>query len=724
MSAEKSVQPKSKAKAKPSGDFASPTTAIAATVASVATVTAAANGRAPVETLAWRRAVMAALFFGTVLLFARAVGNDFVNYDDPDYVTANEQVRGGLTVAGLKWAFLSGNISYWHPLTWASHMADWQLYGERPAGHHATSVVWHALTAVMAFAALRRLTGAFWTSAACAALFAWHPLRVESVAWVAERKDVLGGFFWMTALWAYAGYAEKRRQGRRGGREYALALGAFAGGLMSKPMLVTLPCVLLLLDFWPLRRAAVGGEAKLDTGAWGKLVLEKVPFFVLSAVVSWITVVAQKQVGTLSTVLSLDERLANAAVAVVRYGGKFLVPVDLAVLYPHPGTWPTEKVAFAVGCLVAASALAVWQARRRPWLLFGWLWFLGTLVPVSGLVQVGIQSMADRYTYVPMLGAQIALLWTLREVAGTAAWRTGVSVALVVLAACAVRTFDQIGVWRNSFTLFDQAIAVTEKNYLAHNNRGTWLFGAGRVDEAVADYRKSLATNPRYEEAANNLGHALAHQGKTAEAIEHYRAALRLKPELVEAHNNLGNALSDLGQVDEAIVHYEAALARRPDHADALNNYGVALAMKGRMPEAIARIERSLQLAPDKISAHCNLGNVYAMMGKHEEAVARYRRALALNPNDARTHNNIGNVLAQQGKLAEAVASYEQAIRLEAVNPEAHANLGFALGQLGRRDDAARHLRTALQQKPDYAQAKVWLDALLAAPAATPALAK
>lgn len=683
-----------------------------------APVMAAVAASYPTETGGRRWAVIAALFFGTVLLFARAVGHDFVNYDDPDYVTANEYVRAGVTIAGLKWAFFSGDISYWHPLTWVSHMVDWQLYGNRAAGHHATSVAWHALAAVMAFLALRRLTGAFWTSAACAALFAWHPLRVESVAWVAERKDVLGGFFWMTALWAYAGYAEQRRQGRRGAWEYAGALAAFAGGLMSKPMLVTLPCVLLLLDFWPVRRAGGDGATKMDAAAWGKLVLEKVPFFVLSAAVSWITVVAQKQVGTLSTVLTLGERLSNAAVAVVRYGAKFFVPVDLAVLYPHPGQWPAEKVGFAVMCIAAVSALAVWQWRRRPWIVFGWLWFLGTLVPVSGIVQVGIQSMADRYTYVPMLGAQIALLWTLREWVGPAAWRTAAWVGLAVLAGCAVRTFGQIGVWRNSFTLFDQAIAVTERNYLAHNNRGTWLFDAGRVDEAIADYRKSLAINPRYEEAANNLGHALAQQGKTAEAIEHYRAALRLKPELVEAHNNLGNALSDLGQIDEAITHYEFALARRPDHADALNNYGVALAMKGRMPEAIARIERALQLAPDKISAHCNLGNVCAMMGKHEEAVAHYRRALALNPNDARTHNNVGNVLAQQGKLTEAVASYEQAIRLEAVNPEAHANLGFALARLERRDDAARHLRTALQQRPDYAQAKAWLDALLGTPPA------
>ena len=671
--------------------------------------------RTPSPAVGW--GVAACLALGTVLLFARATGNGFVNYDDPDYVTANEHVKAGVTAAGLKWAFFSGDISYWHPLTWVSHMVDWQLYGDRPAGHHATSVAWHALTAVMAWLALRRLTGLFWTSAVCAALFAWHPLRVESVAWIAERKDVLGGFFWMVALWAYAGYAEKRRAGQSAWGDYALALGAFAGGLMSKPMLVTLPCVLLLLDFWPLRRAELGGGEKGGLKALGWLVWEKLPFFALSAAVSWITVVAQKQVGTLSTVLSLDARLANAAVAVVRYVGKFFMPVDLAVLYPHPGAWPTEKVAFAVVFLVVGSGIAVWQMRRRPWLLFGWLWFLGTLVPVSGIVQVGIQSMADRYTFVPMLGVQIALLWTLREAVTPglrATWSMGAAVVLAVLAG---RTFDQIGVWKNSLTLFEHTLAKTERNYLAHNNRGTALVEAGRIDEAITEYRKSLAVNPGYEEAANNLGHALAQQGNPREAVEFYRMALRLKPELIEAHNNLGNALSDLGEVDEAITHYEFVLARKPQHADALNNYGVALAMKGRLPEAVARIEEALKLAPDKLSAHSNLGNVFAMMGRHADATVQYRRALEMSPNDARTLNNLGNVYSAQGQLDEAVKHYEQAIRLESVNPEAHANLGFTFARLGRRDEALTHLRTALQQKPDYAQAKAWLDAVVAAPA-------
>lgn len=682
---------------------------------SVAASRPAVSAVQPPDTAARRRALAAALFLGTLLLFGRAVFNDFVNYDDPDYVTANEHVRAGLTAAGVQWAFFSDDVSYWHPLTWLSHMLDWQLFGNGPAGHHATSVLWHAAAAAMAFAALRRLTQAFWTSAAAAALFACHPLRVESVAWIAERKDVLSGFFWFLALWAYAAYAEKRRAGAKPGGEYALALVAFACGLMSKPMLVTLPCVLLLLDFWPLRRAPVGAGA----AAWGRLVVEKLPFLALSAVVSAITLVAQKNIGTLSTELPIGARLANAAVAVVRYLGTFFLPFDLAVLYPHPGFWPVAKVGFAVACIVALSAVAVWQRGRRPWLLVGWLWFLGTLVPVSGLVQVGIQSMADRYTYVPMIGVELALLWTLREAASPLGSRRVWAVALTLaLAGCAVRTVDQIGVWRNSLTLFDHTIAVTQRNYLGYGNRGMALYDAGRMDEAVADYRRSLAINPDYPEANNNLGHILAEQGHAREAIPYLRAAVRVKPGLLEAHNNLGSALSDLGENDEAIEHYEFVLARKPHHVDALNNYGVALAMQGRLPEAVARIEAALRLEPDKVSAHSNLGNVLAMLGRRDEAIAHYRRALALSPGDARTHNNLANALYGEGQLPAAIANYEEAIRLQPVNPQVQANLGVALARVGRRDEAAAHLRTALQQDPNYAQAKVWLDALLTAPPA------
>lgn len=670
------------------------------------------------DTPARRRAVVAVLFLGTLLLFGRAVFNDFVNYDDPDYVTANAHVRAGLTWAGVRWAFFSSDVSYWHPLTWLSHMADWQLYGERPAGHHATSIAWHALAAAMAFLALRRLTGAFWTSAVGAALFAWHPLRVESVAWVAERKDVLGGFFWLLALWAYAGYAEKRRAGIRAWGSYTLALGAFAAGLMSKPMLVTLPCVLLLLDFWPLGRVPVGARL----AAWRALIVEKIPFFALSFAVAAITVVAQKNVGTLSTVLSFDARLANAAVAVVRYVGKFFVPVNLAVLYPHPGTWPPEKVAFGAVFVLGATALAVAQMRRRPWLLAGWLWFLGALVPVSGLVQVGIQSMADRYTYAPILGLQLALLWTVRETLTPATRRIWACVAAVVLAACAVRTVDQLGVWKNSLTLFGHTVAVTEKNYLAWNNHGTAQSAAGRIDEAIADYRRSLAIKPDYAEANSNLGSALDGQGRAKEALPFLRAAVRLKPGLLEAHLNLGTALADAGEFDEAFAEFETVLARQPDHAKALDNYGVALAMSDRLPQAIAKIEAALRLQPDDAGAHSNLGNALSLSGQNDAAIAHYRRALELKPGEAQTHNNLANAYIALGRLDEAVASYERALSLRSINPEAHANLGGVLLRLGRRDAAIAHLRTALQQRPDYAQAKAWLDAAMAsAPSAAPA---
>jgi tetratricopeptide (TPR) repeat protein len=515
----------------------------------------------------------------------------------------------------------------------------------------------------------------------------------------------------MTALWAYAGYAEKRRAGQPGMREYALALGAFAAGLMSKPMLVTLPCVLLLLDFWPLRRATTGDGAKMNFAAWGKLLAEKIPFLALSAVSSGITVIAQTKSGALSTVLSLDERLANAACAVVRYGAKFLIPVDLAVLYPHPGRWPAGEVGLAVGCITAVSAVAIWQWRRRPWLLFGWLWFLGTLVPVSGLVQVGVQSMADRYTYVPMLGVQMALLWTWRDAVGPASWRTATGVALIILASFAARTFGQIGVWKNSLTLFDQAIAVTEKNYVAYDNRGLYLYKAGRIDEAMQDYRAALAINPGYLNANNNLGHAFYELGRPAEAIPLLRVALKAEPSNLEVRNNLANALSDVGQLAEASEHYDYVLARQPHHRNALNGSAVLLAMQNRPAEAKSRLELALRLDPDNASAHANFGNVCSMLNLRDEALDHYRRAIVLNPKDAHTHSIIGTLLNDQGKSAEAVVMLQRSLALRPNHPDTLAQLGLALVRIGRREEGMRAWRTALEVQPGHLQAATWLKA-------------
>ncbi len=684
-----------------------------------------------------------ALFVTTLLLFSRVLGlgYGFVNYDDPDYVTSNPHVQAGFNAAGVKWALSAGIASNWHPLTWMSHMLDWSWFGNAPRGHHATSVVLHALNAVLAFAALRRLTGAWWTSAFCAALFAWHPLRVESVAWVSERKDVLSGFFFFAVLWAYAIYAERRRAADgRAWRFYALALIAFALGLMAKPMLVTLPCVLLLLDVWPLRRvrttpvtgysevgpnlspegrASSKSTSRSTTGSRSMiaaLVLEKVPFFVLAAGSSVATFLVQKAGGSVTEALTLDARLGNAVIAVVRYVGKFFAPFDLAVLYPHPGHWPARQIVAAVVIVALLSALAVWQFRRRPWIAVGWCWFLGTLVPVIGIVQVGLQSMADRYTYLTILGVQVAILWTVRTWIGSPAARRGWAIAgALVLVFLATRTWQQQAVWQNSLTLFEHALAVTKDNYLAHNNRGIFLGDKGRTEEAVRDYRAALAIRPDYPEANNNLGRILVHEGRAAEAVPLLRRAVAAKPESLEVRNNLANALSDAGATAEAMEHYTFVLGRDPRHVNALTNSAVAFAMQGNLPEAQKRLEQALQLKPDDVSALSNLGNVSAMQGRRDDAIRYHRRSIELAPNDTRSHHNLGNVLAEAGQLAEAAASYERAIAAAPTNVESRAHLGFTYARLGRREDALRELRAAVAQNPNYQQAKTWLQAVEAA---------
>ena len=636
-------------------------------------------------------AIAVGLFSGTVLLFLRAVPHAFVNYDDPDYVTANPWVKAGLTWDGVTWAFTAGHASNWHPLTWLSHMLDVSLFGLNPHGHHATSVLWHAANAVLAFAALRRLTGLVGASAWCAAWFAWHPLRVESVAWVAERKDVLSGFFWLLTLWTYARYAESRRAGAEPGRMrrsgwYAATLAALALGLMAKPMLVTLPCVLLLLDYWPLRRAPWPSN-RTEWLAWGRLAAEKVPFFTLAALSAYVTYLVQKGGGAVTAALSLEQRLENAVVAVARYLGKHFVPADLAVLYPHPGDWPGAAVAGAAALVLAVTA-AAWAGRRsRPWLTMGWLWFLGTLVPVIGIVQVGLQSMADRYTYLPMLGVQVAVAFGVAEVwrrrprsPGTRLLAGGAGAAM--LAVLAGATWRQIGVWENSFTLFDRAVAVTQNNYLAYNNRGIWLCDRGRIEEGAADYRKSLAIRPDYPEANNNLGRLLVQQGRAAEAVPLLRRALAGKPGSADVRNNLANALADAGQVDEATTLYEEILRQEPRHVNALNGLGVALAMKGRAQEARAKLEEAVRLEPANAGAHGNLGNVYSMLERHADAAKHYGQAVRLQP-DGHTY----------------------------------AMLASALARLGRRDEAVQALRESLRLRPNDAQTKAWLETLLAAPA-------
>jgi tetratricopeptide (TPR) repeat protein len=653
--------------------------------------------------------ISALLALVTLLLFLPVLNHDFVNYDDGDYVTGNTHVQAGLTWSGVIWAFKTGQASNWHPLTWLSHMLDWQLFGNRPGFHHLTNLVWHIANTVLLFNLFRLMTGAVWRSALLALLFAIHPLHVESVAWVSERKDVLSTFFFFLTLLAYHLYVRSRQTaaGSNARRNYALALVCFALGLMSKPMLVTLPFVLLLLDYWPLGRLT----AKSNLSS---LVLEKLPFFVLSAISSIITFVVQREGGAVSTSISFAARLANAVVSYVRYLGKMFWPVDLSVLYPHPGSWPASIVGGAAVLLLVLTAGVLVQFRCRPYFITGWFWFVGMLVPVIGVVQVGIQSMADRYTYVPIIGVFLIVIWAGAEVeAARPALRDVVNVALVlILLGCIWLTHAQIQYWRNSETLFTRAVVVTDRNYLAYNNLGFYFSNQGKVAEAMTNYAKSLEINPNYEDALNNMGYALANQKKPAEAIPYYEAALRIRPNQTEVHNNLGNALSELGKLDEAIMHYEFVLKQKPDHADANNNLGIALVMKGRVDEAIPHFKAAIQARPNYASAHSNLGNAFAVQHKLPEALAEYRESLRLKSDDAQAHNNLGNALAELGHLNEAIPEYETALKLNADNPEAHFNLGTALLREGNREKARAHYLEALRLKPDYEQARQQLQSL------------
>jgi protein O-mannosyl-transferase len=646
-----------------------------------------------------------ALAAGTLAVFWGARQCQFVNYDDPAYITSNAELQHGLTARSVRWAFQTGAASNWHPLTWLSHLTDVQLYGMDPAGHHLTSVLLHAINGVLLFLILRRMTGAYGRSLVVAALFALHPLRVESVAWVSERKDVLSTFFWMLTVWAYVYYAEEFK-GKRSRFKvfYALALVFFVLGLMSKPMLVTLPVILLLLDFWPLQRSHQGAAG---------LITEKIPFFVLAAVSSVVTFLVQRSGGAVSSLtgVPMGARVGNAFVSYVRYLAKIFWPARLSPLYPHPGYWAWWKIAGAVLLLAAITAWVIRRARPQPYLAVGWFWFVVMLAPTIGLLQVGIQSMADRYSYVAGVGVLVMVVWGADDWLGTRPSLLG-TVAALAVAACAILTPMQVAYWRTSETLFQHAVAVTDNNYLAYNNLGFDLSNRGETERAMAYFQKSLEINSNYDEAHNNLGYALAALGRYKEATNEYIKALSLNPRLTEAHNNLGIALGDLGLADAGIHEYQVALEENPRHAGAHNNYGVALAMQGKLDDAIAQFRLAVACQENYLSAHSDLGNALAMKGDLEGAIREYEFCLKLDAKDAHVHNNLGNALSQQGKLEEAAAQYRLALELKPENPEAHFNLGYCLARQGRLTEAEEQYTMALRQRLDYPEARRQLEAL------------
>jgi hypothetical protein len=504
---------------------------------------------------------------------------DFVDYDDPEYVAENPHVQGGLSWQGLVWAFTTTRNANWHPLTWVSYQADYQLYGLSPQGYHLTNLLFHVVNVVLLFRVLRRMTGAPQPSALVAALFAVHPLHVESVAWVAERKDVLSTFFGLLTLGAYARYAE-----RPGLSRYSWVLLGFALSLMAKPMLVTLPFVLLLLDSWPLRRWRPGGAGGPDLPRPGesappghrfspaplpRLVGEKVPLLVLAAACSAVTVVAQERGGALTPLddCPLGARLGNALIAYVVYLRKTCWPLDLAVFYPHPGARLSPWLAVAAGLVLALITAGTVAARaRRPYLLVGWLWFLGTLVPVIGVVQVGSQALADRYTYVPLIGLFLAVAWTTFEL-GARCPRPLYGAAGALLALLLVCTWAQGRCWKNSFKLWERALRVGPENQVALNNMGMAFFRAGKMPEALDYFRRAAEFNSQDPLVRLNMGAALYWEGRPAEAAEYFRAALEGRPDDSNAHLYLARIFLQQGRVEEATRHYADALRLRPETA-------------------------------------------------------------------------------------------------------------------------------------------------------------
>jgi protein O-mannosyl-transferase len=509
-------------------------------------------------------AICFALAVGTLAVYCPILRHGFLNYDDPDYILDNPHVKGGLTWSGIVWAFQpNAYAANWHPLTWISHMMDCQMFGLQPAGHHFVNVLFHAANTVLLFLLLNMMTGAMWRSAFVAALFAWHPLHVESVAWASERKDVLSGFFWMLTLIAYAKYAKTPKPTGHPWLYYCLALLFFLCGLMSKPMVVTLPFVLLLLDFWPLQR--------FQLPSLQRLLAEKIPFFALMMASCFVTLFAQKNALWSSASLPFEFRLANALMSYVRYISKIFCPTQLALIYPYPHSWPLTGVIITAAVLAVLTIVFVLQAKRFPYLAVGWLWFVGTLVPAIGLVQVGVQAMADRYTYLPSIGIFILVTWGISDLLEASARKQSIYFFMggAALAACLVLTSLQLRYWQDSLTIFAHTVEVTGDNYAADDCLGKTLNNIGEWQKAEECFEDAVRLEPTYPMAQFDLGMNLLEQKDDNDASNHLATAVQLWPGNPVMQYDFGVFLLQHGHTNEAAAYFNAALAARPDFPEA-----------------------------------------------------------------------------------------------------------------------------------------------------------
>lgn len=617
------------------------------------------------------------LVISTLAVYWQVKNSAFV-FDDTLYITDNPHVQSGFTPESIKWAFNYSNRpdhTYWHPLTWFSHMLDCRLFALNPCMHHLDNLFFHIVNSLLLFIVFRRMTGTTWESAFVAALFALHPINVDSVAWIAERKNLLSTFFWLLTMLAYTRYSERPCILR-----YLPVFVAFALGLLAKPMLVTLPFVLLLLDYWPLKRIKFEAQnsknniqridgTNFSTTSILQLILEKVPFFILSAISIRISTISShcgdQIISTKSTAIGL--RIANALVSYVAYIGKMIYPRNLTVFYPYPETLPVWQVIGAFLLLVGVSAFIVIRWKRFPYLVTGWLWYLGTLVPVIGLMQVGLwPAMADRWAYVPLIGVFTIIAWGISDLQSR--WhvkKITISMsAATFLTLLMMVTWVQAGYWKNSFSLFSHAIEVTSNNYLAHNNLGLALKNKGDVYEAIYHYSEALRIDPEYILAHNNLGIALAEQGRTDEAFYHFSKALRLKPDFAEAHNNLGYVLAGQGKIFEAFSHYHEALRIKPGYATAQINLRKLLAERKMIDKAAAKLREALKANPENPALCYELGTLYQKTGEDDKALSVFKKLIELQPDNADIYYNISCLYSRQNKTEESIDWLKKAIRI------------------------------------------------------------
>lgn len=660
-------------------------------------------------------AILTFLVFWPVRDFA------FTNYDDDAYVYANPMVTSGLNAVSIRWALTTTWFSYWHPLTWMSHMLDCTLFGLRPGAHHLMSVFYHTLATVCLFLTLRRMTGATMRGAVVAALFAIHPMHVESVAWVAERKDALSTLFWILTLWAYTVYAARPSTAR-----YVVTLALYAVGLTAKPMVVTLPFVLLLLDYWPLKRLSWGqmnsapreiAQAPIVRGVVD-LVVEKIPFFLLSAASMFITFTAVQRAGnTLSAdVLPWSFRFTNVPVSYARYLGKLILPDDMTILYPIPPRWESWQVGGAAVVLVVISLLVAAWARSKPYLVTGWLWFLGTLVPTLSLVAVGYQSLADRYTYLSYIGLFIIVVWGVADLArargGHALLLRSGTVAVLLL--CAVGARAQLKHWRDSISLWTHCVAVTRDNVVAQYNLGHALQHLDKGEEALAHYRAVLRLQPDHVNANLNIAGVYIGSGRSAEATNYLARVLRLQPQYLKGQVSMGQALWQLRELTQATNYFARALAAAPADADTRFYYAATLFDLKDYDGALREAEETLRIDPSHFKARTWLAKALVAKNRFDEAQAHLQEALRIDPSFSPAHDALGFAQLRQGKIIPALAQFEAALVLDPASAEAHFHFATALTLQGRVREAVQHYREALQSRKDWPEALNDLAWLLA----------